>query len=83
MFADVFALSKSYEIGVLRVVSKLSRVCNLSLTNRIKGDKEGSAPKELQITIEAFEDRVPKLARENYCANSRDESQFRRNPHRS
>jgi hypothetical protein len=39
LFADVFALSKSYGMRVLRVVSKLSRVCKLSLTNRIDGDK--------------------------------------------
>src|SRR4029077_18518076 len=39
LFADVFALSKCYGKGPRRVVSKLSRVCNLSVTNRIYGDK--------------------------------------------
>src|SRR5437899_2946246 len=41
LFADVFALSKCYGKGPRRVVSKLSRVCKTSVTNRIYGDKEG------------------------------------------
>lgn len=63
LFADVFALSKSYEMRGLQVVSKLSRVCNLSLTNRIDGAKEGKRSRSLESRSHTSDDPRPRQDR--------------------